>query len=125
MTASSFSLVPNLPEAFPIPRCSGMRRATLAREARTRAFGPFATAPEDGGREGHDVRAEEGTHDREASADDAHAGFDRGPDHHVHVVPWDEQTDISIDELTEKGSGRETHRSDPLLCQRSPDSKTA
>lgn len=93
MTASSFPLVPNLPEAFPIPRSSSalarMRsRATLAREARTRAFGPFAaTAPEDGGRQRHDVRAEEGAHDREASADDAHAGFDRGPDHDVDVVP--------------------------------------
>ena len=104
MPASSFPLVPNLPEAFPIPRCSGMRRATLAREARTRAsFGPFATAPEDGGRQGHDVRAEEGAHDREASADDAHAGFDRGPDHDVDVVPWDEQTDISIADPIEQG----------------------
>ena len=49
------------------------------------------------------MRAEERAHDREASADDAHAGFDRGPDHHVDVVPWDEQIDISIDDLIEKG----------------------
>lgn len=49
------------------------------------------------------MRAEEGAHDREASADDAHAGFDRGPDHDVDVVPWDEQTDISIADPIEQG----------------------
>lgn len=40
--------------------------------------------------------AEEGAHDGEASADDANAVFDRGPDIDVHVIPWDDRSVVSI-----------------------------
>lgn len=67
---------------------------TPARIPQTRSSCLLATS-EDGGGKGDDVGPEKGGHNGEASANDADAGFDGGPDADVDVGPWDDESDVS------------------------------
>ena len=100
------------------------------------------------------MSAKQGTHDREASADDADAGFDGRPDEDVDMIPWKGTGAISVSQKPVVEFGKEratldsregrghskvdasvhgkyemrkekTHKSDPPLDPQSPSNRTA